>query len=121
MKGFRRDSHKSKLLPLLFYLLFKIFCAFNVRLVSPATKNFQRRIFPKLWYILMYCHTGILFVVLCTGCTQVYFRKSAVMHTNNQGLTNLYWSAVFHIQHRLVLFLGPSKPQAGSFNKYKWM
>ena len=26
---------------------------------------------------------------------------------NNQGVTNLYGSVVFHIQHRLVLFLVP--------------
>ena len=36
---------------------------------------------------------------------------------NDQGLTNLFESVVFHIQHRLVLFLGPSKPQASSFNR----
>ena len=44
-------------------------------------------------------------------------RKPAVTHMNDQGLTNLYGSVVFHIQHQLVLFLGPSKPQAGSFNR----
>ena len=44
-------------------------------------------------------------------------RKPAVMRTNDQGLTNLYGSVVFHIQHRLVLFSGPLKPRVGSFNK----
>ena len=44
-------------------------------------------------------------------------RNAAVMRTNDQGLTNLYGSVVFHIQHRLVLFLGPLKPQVGSFNR----
>ena len=39
------------------------------------------------------------------------------MHANDQGLTNLYGSVVFHIQHQLVLFLGPSKPQGSSFNR----
>ena len=29
-----------------------------------------------------------------------------MVHMNNQGLTNLYGSVVFHIQCRLVLFLG---------------
>ena len=37
--------------------------------------------------------------------------------TNDQRLTNLYGSVVFHIQHRLMLFSGPLKPQAGSFNR----
>ena len=72
-------------------------------------------------YILMYCYVywnigysvtwrvGFVHKFIC--------RKPAVMHTNNQGLTNVYGSVVFHIQHRLVLFLGPSKPQAGSFNR----
>ena len=36
------------------------------------------------------------------------------MRTNDRRLTNLYGSVVFHIQHRLVLFSGPSKPQVGS-------
>ena len=36
-------------------------------------------------------------------------------HTNDQQLTNLYGSVVSHIQHQLVLFSGPLKPQAGSF------
>ena len=45
------------------------------------------------------------------------YRKPTVMRMNDQGLTNLYGSVVFHIQHQLVLFLGPLKPQAGSFNK----
>ena len=40
---------------------------------------------------------------------------------NDQGVTNLYGSVVFHIQHRLVLFLGSSKLQAGSFSRYKRM
>ena len=35
---------------------------------------------------------------------------------NDQGLTNLYGSVVFHIQHRLVLLWDPFKSQAGSFN-----
>ena len=48
-------------------------------------------------------------------------RKPAVTHTNDQGLTNLYGSVVFHIQHRLVLFSGSLKPQAGSFNRLKQM
>ena len=37
--------------------------------------------------------------------------------TNDQLLANLYGSVVSHIQHRLVLFLGPLKPQAGSFTR----
>ena len=64
----------------------------------------------------MYCYTGILFVVLCEGWvsyTHLFCRKPAVTHTNDQGLTNLYGSVVFHIQHRLVLFLGPSKATGG--------
>ena len=44
-------------------------------------------------------------------------RKPAVTRTNDQELTNLYGSLVFHIQHRLVLLSGPLKPQAGSFNR----
>ena len=40
-----------------------------------------------------------------------------MMRTNDQGLTNLHGSAVFHIQHQLVLFLGALKPQAGGFNR----
>ena len=44
-------------------------------------------------------------------------RKPAVTRTNDQGLTSLYGSVVFHIQNRLVLFLGPLTPQAGSFNR----
>ena len=39
------------------------------------------------------------------------------MRMNDQRLTNLYGIVVFHIQHRLVLFLGPLEPQAGSFNR----
>ena len=60
----------------------------------------------------MYCYTGILFVMLCQGWVSNTFiwRKPTVMRTNNQGITNLYGSVVFHFQHRL-LFLGPSKPQ----------
>ena len=30
------------------------------------------------------------------------YRKPAVMRKNDQGLTNLYGSVVFHIQHPLV-------------------
>ena len=37
--------------------------------------------------------------------------------TNDQGLTNLYGSVVFHIQHRLVLLSGPLKPQVGYFQQ----
>ena len=44
-------------------------------------------------------------------------RKPAVTCTNYQGLTNLYESVVFHVKHCLVLFSGPVKPQAGSFNR----
>ena len=43
-------------------------------------------------------------------------RKSAMTRTNGQRLANLYGSVVFNIQHQLVLFLGPSKTQAGSFD-----
>ena len=39
------------------------------------------------------------------------------MRSNDRGLTKLYGSVVFHIQHRLMLFLGPLKPQEGSFNR----
>ena len=69
-------------------------------------------------YILMYCYTGILFVVLCewwVSYTNLF--AGNLMCTNDQGLTNLYGNVVFNIQHRLVLFLGSSKPQAGSFNR----
>ena len=38
------------------------------------------------------------------------------MHMNDQELANLYESVTFHIEHRLSLFLGPSKAQMGSFN-----
>ena len=58
--------------------------------------------------------------MLCEGWVFVHtfiWRKPAVMHTNDQGLINLYGSVVFHIQHRLMLFLDPLKPQAGSFNR----
>ena len=48
-------------------------------------------------------------------------RKLAVTRTNDQGLTNLYGSLVFHFEHRLVLLSGPLKSQAGSFNRYKQM
>ena len=67
----------------------------------------------------MYCYTGILFVVNVKSgfLTQVYLQETAVTCMNNQGLTNLYESVVFYIQHQLVLFLGPSKLQAGSFNR----
>ena len=44
-------------------------------------------------------------------------RKSAVVCMNDQGLTNLYGSVVFHIQHQFVLLLGPLKPQVGSFKR----
>ena len=44
-------------------------------------------------------------------------RKPVLAHMKDQGLTNLYGSVAFHIQHRLMLFFGPSKPQAGSFNR----
>ena len=44
-------------------------------------------------------------------------KKPAVMITNDQRLTNLYGSVVFHIQHRLVWFSGSLKPQVGSFNR----
>ena len=67
--------------------------------------------------ILMYCYTGILFVVLGVFYTQVFCRKHAVTRANDQGVTNLYGSVVLHVQHRLVLFLGSSKCQAGSFNR----
>ena len=40
-----------------------------------------------------------------------------MMSANDHGLKNLYRGVVFHIQHRLMLFLGLSKPQAGSFNR----
>ena len=33
--------------------------------------------------------------------------KPAVMHINNQGLTNLYGSIMFFIQRPLALFFGP--------------
>ena len=60
-----------------------------------------------------------LFVVLCEGWVLYtsLFAGKLPSCANDEGLTNLYGSVVIHIQHRLVLFLGPSKPQAGSFNR----
>ena len=71
---------------------------------------------------LMYYYTGILFIVLREGWVspvvhKFICRKPAVTRTNDQRLTNLYGSVLFHIQHRLVLFSGPLKLQAGSFNR----
>ena len=40
-----------------------------------------------------------------------------MMRTNDQGLTNLHGSVVFHVQHRLMLLLGHLKSQVGSFNR----
>ena len=60
---------------------------------------------------------------VCSATRRVGFvhkficRKPAVTRMNDEGLTNLYVSVVYHIQHRLVLFSGPLKPQAGSFNR----
>ena len=60
---------------------------------------------------------------VCSATRRVGFvhkficRKPAMACTNDQRLTNLYGSVVFHIQHRLVLFSGPLKPQTGSFNR----
>ena len=68
----------------------------------------------------MYYYTGILFAMLHEGwVSYISFicRKPAVTRMNDQGLTNLYGSIVFHMQHRLVWFSGSLKPQAGSFNR----
>ena len=60
-------------------------------------------------YILKYYYIGILFVMLREGWVLYTHLFGAMMRTNDQGLTNLYRSAnvVFHIQHQLMLFLGP--------------
>ena len=69
------------------------------------------------FYVLLYWN------FVCSVTQRVGFvhkficRKPAMTRMNDQGLTNLYGSVVFHIQHRLVLFSGPLKPQAGSFNR----
>ena len=68
-------------------------------------------------------HYTVYWNFVCSVTRRVGFvhkficRKPAVMPTNDQRLTNLYESVVFHIQLRLVLFSGPLKPQAGSFNR----
>ena len=48
---------------------------------------------------------GFVHMVIC--------REPAVMHINDRGLTNLYRSIMFCIQHQLALFVAPSKVQAG--------
>ena len=44
------------------------------------------------------------------------FRKPVLMCINDQELANLHGSVIFHILHRLALFLGPSYVQMSSFN-----
>ena len=70
--------------------------------------------FKLLLYILEFCcsvilRVGFMYTFIC--------RKPAEMRTNNQGLTNLHGSVIFHIQCWLVLFLDLSKSQASSFNE----
>ena len=95
------------------------FSYFNVLYRSYRVNN---KVIDVLYILLyMHYHTGILFVVLREGSAgfvhKFICRKPAVMRTNDQRLTNLYGCAVFHIQHQLVLFSGPLKPQAGRFNR----
>ena len=60
-------------------------------------------------YIIKYYYTGIVCsIALRMGFMHMFTcRKLAVMHTNNQRLTNLYGSVILHIQHLLILFLSP--------------
>ena len=64
------------------------------------------------------CWNFVFIIVQRMGFVHTFIcREPAIMHKNDQGLTNLYGSVMLCIQHRLALFLGPSKVQVGSFNE----
>ena len=44
-------------------------------------------------------------------------REPAMTCMNDQGLTNLHGSVIFHIPHRLAMFLAPSKALVVFFNE----
>ena len=97
-------------------VVFLNFSYFNVLYRSYRVTN---KVISVL-YILMYYYIKLCCNFVYSVMQRVGFvicRKPAVTCMNDQQLTNSYGKVVSHIQHQLVLFSAPLKPQAGSFNR----